>query len=140
MFASVSLLCWSRPETWSCMTKGPRRSPAAPGTPRHPSGRPGPLRPAGSGRTCCRWGWEASCGRRPEKGARDKMGLGLNELRDASCRASRRTHLDHQVSLGVTGHPAELRSQLLELGPAVCVYHPACVEGEERSTDKQTKA
>ena len=37
----------------------------------------------------------------------------------------RRTYLDDQVALRVTGHPAELGSQLLELGPAVCVNHPA---------------
>lgn len=38
----------------------------------------------------------------------------------------RKTHLDDQVPLGVTGHSAEFSSQLLELRPAVCVNHPAC--------------
>lgn len=46
----------------------------------------------------------------------------------------RRTHLDDQVSLGVTGHSAELSGQLLELRPAVCVNHPAW-RGERRSRE-----
>lgn len=35
------------------------------------------------------------------------------------------SYLDDQVSLGITGHPRELYSQLLELGPTVGIDHPA---------------
>lgn len=45
------------------------------------------------------------------------------------------THLDDQVSLGVTGHSAELGGQLLELRPAVCVNHPAWGRRTEEDGD-----
>lgn len=35
------------------------------------------------------------------------------------------SYLDDQVPLGITSHSGELCSQLLELGPAVSVNHPA---------------
>lgn len=57
------------------------------------------------------------------------------------------THLDDQVPLGVSGHSAELGGQLLKLGPAVCVNHPAWRRGaaeeepvrEVNTTRAQTK-
>lgn len=48
----------------------------------------------------------------------------------------RLTHLDDQVPLGVTGHSAELSSQLFELRPAVRVNHPAW---GEREMEQETK-
>ena len=46
------------------------------------------------------------------------------------------THLDDQVSLGITSHPSELCSQLLELGPTVCVDHPACENVFQLASDQ----
>lgn len=39
----------------------------APGILQRPSGHPAPPHLGGSERTCCRWGWAASCGHHPEK-------------------------------------------------------------------------
>lgn len=42
-----------------------------------------------------------------------------------SSATSTRPHLNDQVSLGIPSHAGELGSELLELGPAVRINHPA---------------
>lgn len=49
-------------------------------------------------------------------------------------RGGQEAHLDDQVPLWITSHPAELGSKLLELGPAVGVDHPAWTRNEGKHT------